>query len=80
MANAKNDAPGAPSANGGLDPSGLSHFTASPPPLPTADSRSRILLSVMKLAGHDSHHAGVCGTHAVMTVDPVNDGRFTGLI
>lgn len=78
MANAKNDAPGAPSANGGsgyLQPEPSHCFPPSTP-----HSRSRILLSVMKLAGHDSHHAGICGTHALTTVDPVNDGRFTGLI
>lgn len=32
MENAKNDAPGAPSANGGLDTSSLSRLTAPPAP------------------------------------------------
>lgn len=50
MENAKNHAPGAPSANGDLDSSSLSNLTA---PLPTPHGTPRILLTVLELAGHD---------------------------
>lgn len=43
-----------------------------PPPAP----QGRILLSVTEPAGHNSHHAEVCGI--CTTSDPAEDGQFTG--
>lgn len=74
MANAQNDVPGHPLANGGLDTSSLRHLTA---PLPEPHRTPRILLLVTEPAGHNSHHAEVCRILATMTSDPVKDGRFT---
>lgn len=73
MENAKNGAPGAPSANKGLETSSLSRLAA---PLPVPASGTPRILSVMELADRNSHHAKVSGIHA-MTTDPIKDRRFT---
>lgn len=66
----KNDGPGSPLVNGGLDPSSLSHL-----PSPFSGPQGRILLSTTVPAGHNSHQAEVC--RICPANDPVEDGRST---